>query len=165
MRTFSFGILSLALQLFPLLVASAPVEDVTPVGLDTSSHCGQWDVINAGNYTMYLDQWGKSGATTGSQCANFVSLSGNTVAWKTTWTWNGGNGVKSFTNMQQNAGVNRQLSAIKSMPVRSIFLCRHLVMFTIAFRRCGTGPSLPMEPSLRMLPTTCSLPTLPERLT
>ncbi|KAJ2987233.1 hypothetical protein NUW54_g9487 [Trametes sanguinea] len=35
---------------------------------------------------------------------------------KTTWTWTGGTGVKSFTNVQLNQGINKQLSAISSMP-------------------------------------------------
>ena len=103
---------------FCSLVASAPSELATRAGIDTSSHCGQWDVVTAGSYSLLLDQWGKSGATSGSQCANLVTMGGSTISWKTTWTWTGGSGVKSFTNMQLNAGINKQLSAIKSMPVR-----------------------------------------------
>lgn len=44
-------------------------------------------------------------------------MSGTTLAWKTTWTWNGGTGVKSYTNIQLNAGLNKKLSAIASIPV------------------------------------------------
>ena len=112
---------SKALALFalsaPLLAAAAPAE-LAKRQIDTSSHCGQWDTVTAGQYELFLDQWGASGATSGQQCANIVSLSGNTIAWKTTWTWTGGTGVKSFTNIQLNQGINKQLSAISSMPVR-----------------------------------------------
>ncbi|VDB99564.1 unnamed protein product [Peniophora sp. CBMAI 1063] len=31
------------------------------------------------------------------------------------WTWTGGTGIKSFTNLQQNDGANQQLSAISSI--------------------------------------------------
>ncbi|KAI0343819.1 glycoside hydrolase family 12 protein [Trametopsis cervina] len=84
--------------------------------VDTSSHCGQWDTVTAGQYTMFLDLWGESGATSGSQCSKIISLSGNTISWKTIWTWTGGNGVKSFSNIQLNQGINKQLSAISTMP-------------------------------------------------
>lgn len=115
--------------MFPLKVATllalVPLSFASPVdldkrALDTSSHCGQWDTVTAAPYSLLLDQWGASGATSGSQCANFVSQNGNTVAWKTTWTWVGGNGVKSFTNVQLNSGLNKQLSSIKSMSVSAM---------------------------------------------
>ena len=97
--------------------APAPAADAAQ--LDTSSHCGQWDTVSASPYSLLLDQWGASGATSGSQCANLISLSGSTISWTTTWTWTGGTGVKSFTNIQLNDGINQQLSAISSMPVRT----------------------------------------------
>ncbi|PSR73116.1 hypothetical protein PHLCEN_2v11018 [Hermanssonia centrifuga] len=99
-----------------LLGSPTPVDLVTRASIDTSSHCGQWDSVSAGSYSMLLDLWGESGATSGSQCANLVSMSGSTIAWKTTWTWTGGTGVKSFANIQLNSGINQQLSAISSMP-------------------------------------------------
>jgi xyloglucan-specific endo-beta-1,4-glucanase len=112
------------LALLPIFVCGA-IASPAPADLesraaavDTSSHCGQWDSVTAGPYTMFLDQWGASGATSGSQCSNIVSQNGNTISWKTTWKWTGGNGVKSFSNIQLNQGINKQLSAIKSMPVR-----------------------------------------------
>jgi len=83
---------------------------------DTSSHCGQWDTVTAGQYTLYLDQWGKGGASSGSDCASITSLSGTTIAWKNTWNWVGGTGVKSYTNINLNSGLNKQLSAISSIP-------------------------------------------------
>ena len=84
---------------------------------DTSVHCGTWDSVTTGPYSINLDQWGATGATSGESCARWISLSGTTAAWVNNWTWTGGTGVKSFTNMQLNAGIGKQLSAIASMPV------------------------------------------------
>ena len=101
--------------------APAPVHGHTlgsRASVDTSVHCGQWDTVTAGSYSLLLDLWGESGATSGSQCANLVSLDGSTVAWSTNWTWVGSSGVKSFSNVQLNEGINTQLSAIENMPVR-----------------------------------------------
>ncbi|KAI0646322.1 concanavalin A-like lectin/glucanase [Trametes meyenii] len=106
----------LVLAFLPLFASAAPAELDARASIDTSSHCGQWDTVTAGPYSLLLDLWGKDGATSGSQCANLVSLSGSTVAWKTTWQWTGGSGVKSFSNIQLNQGLNKQLSAIKSIP-------------------------------------------------
>jgi xyloglucan-specific endo-beta-1,4-glucanase len=131
--------------LIPFILAAPAAELSTRAAtIDTSSHCGtstslaltrksntnthisgQWDSVAAGQYSLILDQWGLSGASSGSDCAQLTTLSGTTVAWKTTWTWTGGSGVKSFTNMQLDSGLNKQLSAIKSIPVRpflSVFL-------------------------------------------
>ncbi|KII85971.1 glycoside hydrolase family 12 protein [Plicaturopsis crispa FD-325 SS-3] len=103
------------LPLLPLISASplaAPRADI-----DTSYHCGQWDTVAVGStYTLNLDLWGESGATSGSQCSALTSVSGSTVAWVTNWTWTGGTGVKSFSSMQLDAGINQQLSAISSIP-------------------------------------------------
>ena len=106
---------------FALRVLGTPTPTHTldaRASVDTSVHCGQWDTVTAGSYSLLLDLWGESGATSGSQCANLVSLDGSTVAWTTNWTWVGGSGVKSFSNVQLNEGINTQLSAIESMPVR-----------------------------------------------
>ena len=101
----------------PFLASAAPAELEARQSIDTSTHCGQWDVVTAGQYSLLLDQWGRDSATSGSQCANLVSLSGSTVSWRTNWSWTGGSGVKSCTNIQLNQGINKQLSAISSMPV------------------------------------------------
>ncbi|CAL1710869.1 unnamed protein product [Somion occarium] len=114
----------LLLPFFGLLSLGAPAPGPEPSlseliarqTVDTSQHCGQWDIVTAGPYTMFLDLWGAAGATSGSQCSQITSVSGSTIAWKTTWTWVGGNGVKSFSNIQLNEGINKQLSQIKSMP-------------------------------------------------
>lgn len=113
----------LTLALLPVFIASvfASPSSLNIEGrasnVDTSSHCGQYDTVTAGTYTLFVNLWGKKDATSGSQCSNINSLSGNTIAWKTTWNWVGGTGIKSYSNIQQNAGINKQLSAIKSIPV------------------------------------------------
>jgi len=107
-----FSKLATLLLFVPFILAS-PVEIERRV--DTSTHCGQFDSVVATPYTLFLDQWGAAGATSGSDCAHITSLSGNTIAWTTTWTWTGGNGVKSFTNINANNGLNKQLSAISSI--------------------------------------------------
>ncbi|KAI0761855.1 concanavalin A-like lectin/glucanase domain-containing protein [Irpex lacteus] len=112
----------LTLALLPVFIASvfASPSSLNIEGrasnVDTSSHCGQYDTVTAGTYTLFVNLWGKKDATSGSQCSNINSLSGNTIAWKTTWNWVGGTGIKSYSNIQQNAGINKQLSAIKSIP-------------------------------------------------
>lgn len=101
------------------LLALASLSVFLASALDTSSHCGQWDSIDTGiQYSILLDQWGASGASSGVSCASLTSVSGSSVAWVNNWTWTGGTGVKSFTDVQLNDGVNQQLSAIGSMPVR-----------------------------------------------
>ncbi|KAJ6470659.1 glycoside hydrolase family 12 protein [Mycena vitilis] len=106
-----------ALLLLAPLVSAAPAEVVArQSSIDTSSHCGLFDNITVADYSLLLNQWGASGATSGTDCANLVSLTGSTLAWKTVWTWTGGTGVKSFTNINLNSGLNKQLSAISSIP-------------------------------------------------
>jgi len=105
-----------AIVLSASFVFAAPATELQKRQIDTSNHCGQWDTVTAGQYTLFLDQWGLSGATSGSDCASLTSLSGTTIAWKNAWNWVGGTGVKSFTNIGLNTGLNKQLSAIKTIP-------------------------------------------------
>ncbi|KAI5119227.1 hypothetical protein M0805_002153 [Coniferiporia weirii] len=113
----SISALASLLALIPASLAASTPELSARATVDTSVHCGQWDSATAGNYVLNLDQWGISGAT-GSQCGQVTSLSGTDIAWKTNWTWSGGSQyqVKTFTDIQLNAGINVQLSEISSMP-------------------------------------------------
>lgn len=110
---------SFALALLPLLTAAfaSPFPTLRSTAIDTSSYCGQWDTVTASPYILNLDQWGISGAT-GSDCANLISLSGTTIAWESTWSWSGGSGVKTFTNIELTEGINALLSDISSIEVR-----------------------------------------------
>jgi hypothetical protein len=58
---------------------------------------------------------------------HWTSLTGSTAAFGTTWTWTGGNGVKSYTNIQLNQGLNKVLSTIKTIPVSLYFF--HIATF------------------------------------
>lgn len=81
-----------------------------------ASFCGQWDSQVTGSYTVYNDLWGEAEATSGSQCTTINSLSGNTLAWETAWTWTGGSSsVKSFANAAYTFTA-KQLSSIESIP-------------------------------------------------
>lgn len=104
---------------FALSALGTPVLEARDT-VDTTVYCGQWDSVAAGSYSLLLDLWGESGATSGSQCSHLTSIDGSTVSWTTNWTWVGGTGVKSFSNIQLNEGINTQVSAISSMPVCSI---------------------------------------------
>jgi len=101
------------------LLASSVVS--TPVDIEKRGTVlsGQWDTESElnGLYTLYNDLWGEGSASSGSQTTQETSASGTTVAWKTTWNWQGGNGqVKSYANLALNKGLGRQLSAIGSIP-------------------------------------------------
>ncbi|KAF7324714.1 Glycoside hydrolase family 12 protein [Mycena kentingensis (nom. inval.)] len=111
-----FAKVATLLLLVPFAFAS-PVE-VEKRQVDTGTHCrlAPNPALPRQPYTLFLNQWGRAGATSGSDCASIRSLSGTTISWTTTWTWNGGNGVKSYTNINANNGINRQLSAIRTIP-------------------------------------------------
>ncbi|KAF8558413.1 glycoside hydrolase family 12 protein [Imleria badia] len=98
------GSWSALLLLLPLVSVSA-----------ATTICGQYDTVTSGSYSMFNNLWGERNATSGSQCSTLESVDGNTVTWYTTWTWVGGSSIKSYSNVQQNTGVNQQLSAITSM--------------------------------------------------
>ncbi|EJD07169.1 uncharacterized protein FOMMEDRAFT_138810 [Fomitiporia mediterranea MF3/22] len=107
-----FTLLALSASLLPAL-ASPSIS--TRQSIDTSVHCGQFDSTVVGPYTLFLDQFGSAGATSGSQCAHVTALSGSTISWVTNWTWTGGNGVKSFSNINLDANIGRELSEIESL--------------------------------------------------
>ncbi|KAF4144924.1 Glycosyl hydrolase family 12 [Phytophthora infestans] len=62
--------------------------------------CDQWGKTTSGNYIIYNNLWGSSAATGGGkQCTSLNSGSGDTVSWRTTWSWQGGDKeVKSYAN-------------------------------------------------------------------
>ncbi|KAG1724517.1 glycoside hydrolase family 12 protein [Suillus paluster] len=67
--------------------------------------------------SVLYGQYESPNASSGSQTSHLTSLNGNTIAWKTSWTWTGGpTQVKSFSNVQLDSGINKQLDAIYSMP-------------------------------------------------
>ncbi|KAJ5629932.1 hypothetical protein N7528_003589 [Penicillium herquei] len=76
--------------------ATIPTRSLTERSTET---CDQWGTITTGSYIVYNDLWGEDYATSGEQCVGVTSLSGTTLAWYTTWTWEGASSnVKSFAN-------------------------------------------------------------------
>ncbi|KAI1175110.1 family 12 glycosyl hydrolase [Nemania sp. FL0916] len=109
---------SLILASAAALLASLALATPTPtstVDKRAATFCGQWDSVQTGSYIVYNNLWGMS-AGSGSQCTTVNSLSGNSVAWSTSWSWSGGNyNVKSYANavVQTTA---KKISAISSIP-------------------------------------------------
>ncbi|KAF7861806.1 hypothetical protein EAF04_007689 [Stromatinia cepivora] len=104
--------------LFSAAAIAAPVADKTLKARSTKI-CGQWDTVPTGAYTVYQNLWGMAQASSGSQCTTVDSLSGNTIAWSTSWSWAGGSSsVKSYANvaLQSVATAGVQVSSISSIP-------------------------------------------------
>ncbi|KAK6436457.1 hypothetical protein LTR95_007352 [Oleoguttula sp. CCFEE 5521] len=114
--------------LLPLSTLTHPTPE--PKLAKRAQQCGQYQTQTDGSYTLATNGWGWSYGT-GSQCAETLSLTSNTIAWDTTWTWSGGNTnvwekeirgerlksdrSKSYTNVQRGF-TQKQLSAYTSMP-------------------------------------------------
>lgn len=99
------------------LAAASPAPLTSPSSpLDKrATFCGQWDSQTTGNYIVYNNLWGMSSGT-GSQCTTVDSLSGNTLAWHTSWSWSGGQyNVKSYANTVVGF-TKRALSSVSSIP-------------------------------------------------
>jgi len=125
--------------------SAKPGNNSSDNSFDTSPRCGQWEyvayivsdcttprvivqltphllysstVLLGSTYTLYLDLWGGDGQI-GQQCAQVTSFSGTNVSWTTTYSWDlGSGGIKSFTNIAAEKGLNQTLSSIKSIEVR-----------------------------------------------
>ncbi|KAG5978276.1 hypothetical protein E4U55_006307 [Claviceps digitariae] len=82
------------------------------------SWCGNFGTGSIGPYTVYHNNWGVGSASSGQQCTEFSPAAGNSVAWSTSWSWQGGPGsVKSYSNIGL-AHVNRNLASVRSIPSR-----------------------------------------------
>ncbi|KAG5922133.1 hypothetical protein E4U53_003724, partial [Claviceps sorghi] len=82
------------------------------------SFCSIFGTTTAGPYTLYHNNFGSGAASSGQQCTTFSPLQGDSVAWSTTWSWQGGpSSVKSYSNVGL-AHVNRRVSDVKSIPSR-----------------------------------------------
>lgn len=104
----------LSALLFACTTLAAPVPEPGPVER-AAALCGQYQSQGSGAYTLATNGWGWSSGT-GSQCSQINSLTGNTLAWQSTWSWSGtSNQVKSYTNVQTGF-TKKQLSAYTSIP-------------------------------------------------
>lgn len=126
-----FIAVALSLPLAATLTTAAPTP--TKTLQRRADFCGQWDSTVTGSYTVYNNLWGEGSASSGSQCTGVDSLDGNTLAWHTSWTWEGGSSsVKSFANAAY-AFTATQLSQISSIPTTwqwrydNHFFCLHLI--------------------------------------
>lgn len=113
---FSAQIASLVLAATGALAAPAtsPASPlVARAAQDSCETFAQWD---ASPYTVYHNNWGASSATSGKQCTTLTSVTDDVAVWSTEWTWVGGSSsVKSYSNVALMS-VNKQLSAVSSIP-------------------------------------------------
>ncbi len=101
----------------PSTGGAAPTCDST---VQAEQTCQAGGVITAGRYWLNNNLWGQS-AGTGQQCSWKSCMTGETLAWGTSWNWSGGeNQVKSFASVVlgwqwgwkvQNTGLPVQVSA------------------------------------------------------
>ncbi|RMY59312.1 hypothetical protein D0865_02137 [Hortaea werneckii] len=104
----------LSLSVLASTAFAAPTD--SPVQERATQQCGQYQTQYNGPYSLATNGWGWSTGT-GSQCSEINSVSGNTIAWDTTWSWSGGpTSVKSYTNIQQQSYPKKQLGQYSSMP-------------------------------------------------
>ncbi|KAK5657238.1 hypothetical protein OQA88_3297 [Cercophora sp. LCS_1] len=97
---------------FLTLVAASPLA---PRQIKTL--CEQYGYWSGNGYEINNNLWGRDAATSGSQCTYVDSASGNGVAWRTTWTWNGApDNVKSYVYSGRQVQRGRKISSISSMP-------------------------------------------------
>lgn len=80
------------------------------------SLCQQYDYWSGNGYELLNNLWGKDAASSGSQCTYLDNSNNNGVAWRTTWTWEGGpNNVKSYVYIGKQVSRGRTMASIKSM--------------------------------------------------
>lgn len=83
--------------------------------------CGEQEGYSQSGYRVQNNLWGKSSASSGSQCSAFNSASGSSVAWSTTWEWYGGdNNVKSYSYSSRDFN-KRLVSQISSIPTTAVW--------------------------------------------
>lgn len=111
---FTAQIASLVLAATSALAApSTPTSQLQARSSESCDSFAEWD---DSPYTIYQNNWGSAEATSGSQCTTVDSVSDSTAVWSTSWTWVGGSSsVKSYSNVGLMS-VNKQLSAISSIP-------------------------------------------------
>lgn len=111
-------IMQLNFSLFTLAATSvAAIASAAPATFQKRAEfCGQYDTTTAGDYTIYNNLWGKDAASSGSQCTEVLSSSGNTISWQTSWSWSGASSnVKSYANAALNFTA-KKISSLSSVP-------------------------------------------------
>lgn len=112
---FTAQIASLVLAATSALAAPA-TSPASPLAARADESCDSYASWTEGSYTIYHNNWGASSATSGSQCTTVDSVTNDDAVWSTSWTWAGGSSsVKSYSNVAL-IDVNKQLSAVSSIP-------------------------------------------------
>lgn len=100
----------------PAFLASTAFAAPSSIKSRSVSLTGSWDSYIAGPYTIYQNLWGAAQATSGSQTTLVEGTTSGLLKWSTSWTWLGGSSsVKSYNNADV-VDINKQLSAITSIP-------------------------------------------------
>ncbi|KAK0441402.1 glycoside hydrolase family 12 protein [Armillaria borealis] len=111
----------LAVAAFASVLASPiPDQETKALAKRGSVLSGQWDTESevCRRFILENNLWGMSAATSGSQTSQVTATNGNTIAWHTTYTWQGGNfNVKSYANLDLRVGLGKSISSISSIPV------------------------------------------------
>lgn len=104
-------------QIASLVLAATSTLAAVPCSISRrDQQCGSYYEWDDSPYTIYHNNWGSSYATSGSQCTSVDSVSSAGAVWSTSWTWVGGSSsVKSYSNAALMS-VNKQLSAVSSIP-------------------------------------------------
>ena len=103
-----------ALLFFSALAAAAPSTEL--VARQQKTMCGQYDYWSGNGYEANNNLWGKGSASSGQQCMYIDGSSGNSVAWHTTWNWDGGkDNVKSYVYTGKQVAKGKKISSISSM--------------------------------------------------
>ncbi|EKD15984.1 uncharacterized protein L3040_003422 [Drepanopeziza brunnea f. sp. 'multigermtubi'] len=101
------------------LVTSAMANPTPKAAEGAKEMCGAFGSAPTAGYTVYHNNWGAAQASSGSQCTTLEKVSSASppsFAWSTSWSWAGGsNQVKSYSNVALEK-VNKELSAISSIP-------------------------------------------------
>ncbi|KAL5525470.1 hypothetical protein ACEPAG_6806 [Sanghuangporus baumii] len=85
-------------------------------GIDASTQCGKTNSETEGPFTISSSELEAGNATDGSQCIQVNAFNGSTISWKTNWTWTGRDSVKSFSNVNLDTAVGRQIRGITNLP-------------------------------------------------
>ncbi|KDR77935.1 hypothetical protein GALMADRAFT_266511 [Galerina marginata CBS 339.88] len=114
-----FALALLASTTFGVLASPTPAEETQELSKRGAVLSGQWasETEPGGRFTLSNNLWGQASASSGSQTSQALSVSGNTVSWRTTYNWAGGPySVKSYSNLNLLVGLSKSLSSIKSIP-------------------------------------------------
>jgi len=111
---------------FLLFLASLTLSSVFAFPMETTALAKRGAVLSAqfateseagGYFILENNLWGEAAATSGSQTSQADTVTGDTVAWHTIYTWTGGNfNVKSYANLDLRVGLGQSLASITSIP-------------------------------------------------